>query len=354
MKKHLLIVIAVLALVGFKPEVKAQTGFNPIIEYCTGTWCQWCPCGHAIINDILTNFPNTMVLAYHGPSNDPWTSTGLPMIQYFGFSSYPSGVVSRNTGIVDRSAWNNRVVIQSMTFNPGVSISVLNKTYNSGTRTISANVQITALTALTGTYNVMYVLTEDNLIYPQTGNGSCAGGSNYVHTHVVRGLANGTTGTLVNSADPWNQNVSYTIPLSYVIPAGVVEGNAVMNIFVYKTGGTPSSSQQVQQTKMVSVTQPVGIQNTNNEVPDNYSLSQNYPNPFNPTTNINFSIPKDGNVSLKFYNSMGQEVATYVDGFLKAGVYNADFDGSNLSSGIYFYTLKSSDFVETKKMMLVK
>ncbi len=51
---------------------------------------------------------------------------------------------------------------------------------------------------------------------------------------------------------------------------------------------------------------------------------------------------------------MGQEVATYIDGFLKAGVYNVDFDGSQLSSGIYFYTLKTNDFAETKKMMLVK
>ena len=90
------------------------------------------------------------------------------------------------------------------------------------------------------------------------------------------------------------------------------------------------------------------------EVAESYSLSQNYPNPFNPTTNFRFSIPKEQNVSLKFYNSMGQEVATYVDGFLKAGVYNVDFDGSSFSSGIYFYTLRTADFVETKKMMLVK
>ncbi|MCC6865122.1 MAG: Omp28-related outer membrane protein [Ignavibacteria bacterium] len=353
MKQKLLILIAVITITGFNFSTRSQTGFNPIIEFCTGTWCPWCPCGHTIIHDILANYPNTMVLAYHGPSNDPWTSTGLPMIQYFGFNSYPTGIVSRNTGIMDRTAWNNRVVIQSFTFDPGVSIAVNNKNYNSGTRTITADVQITALVTLSGTYNVMFVLTENNLIYNQAGNGSCSGGSNYVHDHVVRGLINGTTGTLVNSANPWNQNTSYTVPLSYIIPAGVSEGNSSVNIFIYKTGGNPSTDQQVQQTKVISVTQPVGIHN-NNEIATEYSLSQNYPNPFNPTTNIKFSIPKDENVSLKFYNAMGQEVATYVDGFLKAGVYNADFDGSMLSSGIYFYTLKTPSFSETKKMMLVK
>ena len=199
----------------------------------------------------------------------------------------------------------------------------------------------------------MFVLTEDNLIYQQTGNGGCPGGSNYVHHHVVRGLVNGTTGTLLGTSDNWTSGTSVTVPLNYVIPAGIVEGNSNMNIFVYKGGGAPSTDQQVQQSMIQSITQPVGIHNQNT-VADKYSLSQNYPNPFNPTTNINFSIPKDGNVSLKFYNSMGQEVATYVDGFLNAGTYNADFDGSNLSSGIYFYTLKTNDYTETKKMMLVK
>lgn len=353
MKKHLLIVIAVIALVGFKPNVSTQTGFNTVLEYCTGTWCQWCPCGHTLIEGFLQSYPNTMVLAYHGASTDPWKEYSLPMIQAFGFNSYPTGVVGRRTGILDRSGWNNRVVIQSNTVTPGVTIAVNNKTYNAGTRTITADVVITSTSQLTGTYNVMFICTEDNLIYSQSGNGSCTGGGNYVHKHVVKGLVNGSTGTLVNPADPWNNNVSYTIPLSYVVPNHVAEANANMNIFVYKTGGSISTDQEIQQSRIISVVQPVGVQNQT-EVAESYSLSQNYPNPFNPTTNFRFSIPKEQNVSLKFYNSMGQEVATYVDGFLKAGVYNVDFDGSSLSSGIYFYTLRTADFVETKKMMLVK
>jgi hypothetical protein len=294
-----------------------------------------------------------MVLAYHGAGSDPWISYSLPMIQLFGFNAYPTGVVGRRTGIISRSGWNNQVVVQSNSYQPGVTINVNNKQYNSGTRTITADVQLTSTSTLSGTYNVMFIITEDNLIYSQTGNGSCAGNGAYVHKHVVKGLVNGQLGTLVNTANPWNNGTSYTIPLSYVVPNHVTEGNANMNIFVYKTGGSVSTDQEIQQSRVISITMPVGIQNQN-ETPDSYSLSQNYPNPFNPTTNINFSIPKDQDVSLKFYNSMGQEVATYVNGFLKAGVYNVDFDGANLSSGIYFYTLKTSSFVETKKMMLVK
>ncbi len=354
MKKYLFILIAIIALIGFKPNVTAQTGYNAVLEYCTGTWCQWCPCGHDIINNIIASYPNTMVIGYHGAGSDPWQSYSLPMIEYFGFSGYPTGIVSRKTGVVSRSAWSNAVVIQTNSFNPGVTINVNNKQYNAGTRTITADVQIIAATNLTGTFNVMFIVTENNLIYPQSGNGSCTGGSNYVHKNVVKGLVNGQTGTLVNTSSPWNTGTSYTIPLSYVVPGHVVDGNGNMNIFVYKTGGSPSLDQEVQQSRIISITQPVGINNNEIEIAENYSLSQNYPNPFNPVTNFKFSIPKDQNVSLKFYNSMGQEVATYIDGFLKSGVYNVDFDGSNLSSGIYFYTLKTTDFVETKKMMLVK
>jgi hypothetical protein len=83
-------------------------------------------------------------------------------------------------------------------------------------------------------------------------------------------------------------------------------------------------------------------------------LSQNYPNPFNPSTNFTFSVPKSGEVSLKFYDMLGNEVATYVDGYLNAGSYSVEFDGSSLSSGVYFYKLQAGDFSATKKMVLSK
>ena len=88
--------------------------------------------------------------------------------------------------------------------------------------------------------------------------------------------------------------------------------------------------------------------------PTSFKLSQNYPNPFNPTTVINFTIPKAGNVTLKVYNSLGQEVATLINGFKNASNYKVDFNASNLSSGVYFYTLEANNFKQTKKMVLIK
>ncbi len=91
-----------------------------------------------------------------------------------------------------------------------------------------------------------------------------------------------------------------------------------------------------------------------NETAEKYSLSQNYPNPFNPSTKITFSIPRNGFVILKVYDLSGKEVVTLVNKNMTVGSYAADFNGTLLSNGVYFYRLESNSFVETKKMMLVK
>jgi hypothetical protein len=94
----------------------------------------------------------------------------------------------------------------------------------------------------------------------------------------------------------------------------------------------------------------------NNEtlIPKDYSLGQNYPNPFNPTTKIEFSIPKNGNVTLKIYDILGKEIETLIDKNMSAGNYTVDFNGARLSSGTYFYQISSGNFSQTKKMILVK
>jgi hypothetical protein len=89
-------------------------------------------------------------------------------------------------------------------------------------------------------------------------------------------------------------------------------------------------------------------------VPMVYDLGQNYPNPFNPSTKIKFSIPEAGIVTLRVFNLLGEEVALLLNSEKNAGTYEATFDASKLSSGIYFYTLESKNFTSTKKMVLLK
>ncbi|NNG28111.1 MAG: T9SS type A sorting domain-containing protein [Ignavibacteriaceae bacterium] len=88
--------------------------------------------------------------------------------------------------------------------------------------------------------------------------------------------------------------------------------------------------------------------------PTRFELAQNYPNPFNPSTKIRFTIPEAGLVTLKVYNLLGEEVATLLNEEQTTGVYEVTFDAGQLSSGIYFYTINSGDFVASKKMILLK
>jgi hypothetical protein len=88
--------------------------------------------------------------------------------------------------------------------------------------------------------------------------------------------------------------------------------------------------------------------------PAEYKLSQNYPNPFNPVTRINFQLPYDSHVTLKIYDVVGSEVATLVNEIKVAGNYNFDFNASSLASGVYYYKLQAGDFVQNKKMILLK
>ncbi|MCW8850906.1 MAG: T9SS type A sorting domain-containing protein [Melioribacteraceae bacterium] len=97
------------------------------------------------------------------------------------------------------------------------------------------------------------------------------------------------------------------------------------------------------------------------EVPTSFALNQNYPNPFNPTTTISYSIPSvrtgsnlQENVNLTIYDLLGREVKNLVNEFKQPGNYEVTFDASSLTSGIYYYTLSSSNFSQTKKMLLIK
>jgi outer membrane protein assembly factor BamB len=98
----------------------------------------------------------------------------------------------------------------------------------------------------------------------------------------------------------------------------------------------------------------VSVDPINNIIPDNYKLSQNYPNPFNPNTKIKFDLPNIAKVKLMVYDILGREVSNLIESELKPGTYEVTFDGSNLSSGIYFYRFTTKEFSKTKKMLLVK
>ncbi len=96
--------------------------------------------------------------------------------------------------------------------------------------------------------------------------------------------------------------------------------------------------------------------NKQDKIPGNlhFQIFQNYPNPFNPTTTISYSLPFSSKVKLDVYNEIGQKVATLVNGEITAGLHSVDFNGSSLASGIYFYRIQTGNFIEVKKLILLK
>lgn len=178
--------------------------------------------------------------------------------------------------------------------------------------------------------------------------------TNYVHNWVVRNMVNDARGDLIVNGT-WNQNQEFVFNYSTTLDTGWIPNNCNFAFFIYKANYPDSmlTNAEVMQATKGSVTGSIGIRNQETSI-NNYSLFQNYPNPFNPVTNIKFSIPKSENVSLKVYNILGKEVEEIFNGNLNAGSYNAEFNADNISSGIYFYVLKTNSYCEKKKMVLIK
>jgi hypothetical protein len=127
-----------------------------------------------------------------------------------------------------------------------------------------------------------------------------------------------------------------------------------LNVYITGISSRQNSPQFLWDAATIKYNQPIGIIQINSQNPENFILSQNYPNPFNPSTKIKFSIPRESITLLKVYDILGREVATMVNEKLKAGTYEGSFDASDLSSGIYFYSLEAVYFKDTKKMVLMK
>ena len=137
-----------------------------------------------------------------------------------------------------------------------------------------------------------------------------------------------------------------------VVQADTIPGSTVNNT----DPGYPVavSAQLVHVSTTIAIPQAlVGIADDNHSV-YSFNLAQNYPNPFNPTTKITYSVAQRNHVSLKVYDMLGREVASLVNTTKDAGTYEVNFNASSLASGLYIYKIQAGNFVQSKKMMLLK
>lgn len=228
-------------------NISAQTDRNPVIEFCTGTWCQWCPCGDYTIENLLVTYPNLIPIAYHGPAGqDPYSVfPGNQIIGLMGYTGYPTATVDRASALGDYTTWiskvNSRVGVPAT-----VSIDV-QRTFDQTTGELNATINMTPLQDLTGQYIYNIILTEDSLVYTQVNNGACTGGgSNWVHYWVVRAMINGASGENVNSGSPWNNGDMISKTVSYTVPSTYNPDKCKLTVFVYKQN-SPLYMAEIQQ-----------------------------------------------------------------------------------------------------------
>jgi len=222
------------------------------------------------------------------------------------------------------------------------------KINSSGTRQWGDGIAIQSLgTDQVGLYTVMTKDTAAVICFNQ----SAAGGNN-----IIRASKIGTSGAYL-----WSGNI--------VTASSITSSKIRINSVIYPSGMSVLSWQDkrndgggiyAQNIKWDGTFGPlVGVININNEVPARFELSQNYPNPFNPVTKILYSITGSSYVKLAVYNALGSKVSDVVSLRQDAGTYEASYDASSLSSGVYFYRITVTgdngiNFTDTKKLILVK
>ncbi|MGH1364594.1 MAG: Omp28-related outer membrane protein [Calditrichia bacterium] len=219
---------------------------NPVMEHCTGTWCQFCPAGDQIIENIKAATPNVIMIAYHGPStsSDPFDQfNGNGIIGQMGFTAYPTACIDRNTTLLSRGSWASQVALRAST--PATVDINVTRSYDVGTRTFDATIDFTALTNLNGNFRYSVVLMEDGLVWGQTGTG---GGPNYIHYDTVRDMMNGANGSEVITG-AWNQGDVVTKTLSRVVPVmpspspDIIPDSCHVAVFIFEENAIFRSSE---------------------------------------------------------------------------------------------------------------
>lgn len=302
-----------------------------------------------------------IVLAYH--ASDPMsTSDGNQLIDAMS-PAYPQAAIDRiqfpgaSKIPISRGDWGKRCLERS-SVSPTFSIS-LEGDYNSSTRNVSLNVNLKTLADLSGTYRINVVISEDSLNYTQKIYGKpYTEISPYYHMHVVREMISGAFGEVLNTS-PLVNNTSIQKNYNFSLNSNYNEGLCHIVVFVHEDLGNGIGP--VQQAEETDLSLTTGIKEEYGDLfqPNNFKLFQNYPNPFNSETTINYQLPFDFYVVLKIYNILGREVKTLVNEKKTAGYYSVRWDGTNISdtkvsSGIYLYKIKTKDFIEMKKLIILQ
>ena len=195
--------------------------------------------------------------------------------------------------------------------------------------------------ALAGTPSVVARSTDQGATWQTVNNGSALCIKWITGTNTCYFLSAAIIKKSTDEGAIWS---SMTVPVSGLKHFDFAKsGN---NVYGY---GIAADGTVIKLTDVLTEIKPV-----NEIIPSRFKLEQNYPNPFNPSTKISFSLPNAGYTELSVFDGLGKEISVLVNEELEAGIYEVNWDGSDFPSGVYFYQLRVEDYIETKKMILMK
>jgi len=331
-------------LIFYFVTVSGQHDRKVLVEVFTNSHCPHCPAAHNVIDDYLAG-PNGEKISYTFyhmvypyPSDqlyqESMEDSDARDNYYNPISATPQGWFD-GTHQGPTSGWTaslDNLVLMESPLNIILSGTRNNSQFNINAElTRSGNIPVNDLV-------IHFIVVED--LYYAGLNGITD------HKNVMRKMLPTPEGQSFSIDLFETKNIQQTIELNSIWDADSLS----VVVFVQSTG-----SMTVYQSETISYNElnVTGL-NDSNTNPDEFILEQNYPNPFNPLTVIGYQLPISGNVILKVYDLLGREVATLVNEEQLAGNYEVEFNGAELSSGIYFYKLTAENYSAIKKLMLLK
>ena len=324
-----------------------------LLEVLTNSHCPLCPPAHTVINSYLANSANAskinyifyhMVFPYSDDklyNDNPLDASGRNT--YYGpYSSTPHGFFNGVTQSSNYSGWGNS--LDALVGEESPLEILLSGSSQSG-QSLKVKAKVTRTGDISESDLVIHFVVVENLIY-QGRNGIS------YHRHVMRKMIPSAEGEAF-SIDP---NETKEVEKDMSIDSKWAADSLAVVVFIQS-----KSSKKVYQSETINYNQLILTDvKENKNIPKSFKLDQNYPNPFNPTTKISWQSPVDGWQTLKVYDLLGNEVAVLVNEYKPAGRYEITFNASenqqhsSLPSGFYIYQLKAGNFIQTKKMILLK
>jgi Outer membrane protein Omp28/Secretion system C-terminal sorting domain len=343
---------------------------NPVLEDHTGAWCQFCPDGAVVAEQVDANYPEAISTAVH--NGDAMTIADGGTLQNEYISGYPGGMIdhfkfeTEPAVELNRGAWDARMAERINMITP-VAVSIETYSYNAGTREITVTVAANFVGPISGDLRFNCYVLEDSVTgtgtgynqvnyyntvsgHPYYGAGNPISG--FVHRHVVRAMLGTAWGTASVIPGSVSDGDSYTNTYTYTLPAGYNENRISLVGIVQKYNADPNM-REILNAEDVHMSLGTGIN------PSMGQINTIYPNPFSDVTNIEFNLENSGDVAVEIFDVFGKKVVTLSAGYMNAGMHNvrwnaADAQGTPVAGGVYMVVIKGQGNSVVGKVVVSK